>query len=173
MKNIKKIFIVPIGIIISICILLLINNYSLNVGNYLTSKINSNDTLSILKEFKNKDYTLTFSAETNYEGNQKNTVNLEIDVFKKNFLNYKHIAGDSITVPTDEKDISINKYIDQENNQTYFYGIFNESLIKEIYFQSNNNEIFKAEIIPFKSNKFWIINVPNNITGEVKTIKES
>lgn len=173
MKNIKKVSVILISLVILVGVLLLINNYSLNINNYLTSKINANDTLTILREYKYKDYSVTFSVETNYIDNQKNTVNLEIDVFKKKFLNYEHIAGDSITLPINEKEISINKYIDQQNNQIYFYGIFNEHLIKEIYFQNNNNEKFNAEIISFKSNKFWIINVPSNTNGEVKIIKRS
>lgn len=155
----KRVFkYVAIGTI-SVVGLLGLNYSMLQPVNNLNSKVDGNNTMSLLKEIKTEHGAITFSVESNIYEYNKNSwddgIRIEADYFKKGFLDYKHSYGDAENVKVIDNNISINNFQTKDKSKSYFYGYISNPEIKEIaLINGDKKEI--AEIIGYYGHRFWV-----------------
>lgn len=154
----KKVFkYVAIGVI-SIAGFLGLNHLMLNVNNSLVSKVDGGNNLSLLKEIKEGDKSLTFAVESNIEERNRNSwddgLRLEIDLYEKKFLEYKHLYGDANDVEVTKDGISINKFSLKDGSKNYIYGYIKNPEIKAVEI-GKGEEKEEAEIIGYYGHRFW------------------
>lgn len=155
----KRVFkYVAIGII-SVVGLLGLNYSMLQPINSLNSKVDGNNSMSLLKDIKTEQGAITFSVENNIYEYNKNSwddgIRMEVDYFKKGFLDYKHDYGDAENVKVIDNNISVNNFQTKDKSKSYFYGYISNPEIKEIAL-INDDKKEMAEIIGYYGHRFWV-----------------
>lgn len=146
-----------------------LNHLMLNVNNSLVSKVDGKNNLSLLKEIKDDDKSLTFAVESNIEGRNKNSwddgLRLEIDVYEKDFFAYKHLYGDANDVEVMQDGISINKFSLKDGSKNYIYGYIKNPEIKTVLIGKGEKKQ-ETEVIGYYGHRFWF--AENNFGDDVE-----